>query len=165
MRLALKRNVKSGTKGEAFSLVEVLFAVAIVGSLMVSLYLAIASGVGIVQATREDLRATQILQEKMETIRLYTWEQINSNGFIPATFTAPFYATNIVSGNSNVYSSMAGLTYTGSVTIVSLPFTDVAYSNDLKQVNVTLQWISGKRLQSRDISTIVSHYGLQPYIY
>ena len=64
---------------------EVLVAVAIIGTVFVSLYLGMTQGFAIVQVARENLRATQILQEKTEIIRLYTWDQINTAGFIPPT--------------------------------------------------------------------------------
>ena len=49
-------------------MVEVLVAVSLVGIMFVSLYSGISSGFAVVQLARENLRATQILQEKMETI-------------------------------------------------------------------------------------------------
>ena len=56
----------------AISLVEVVFSIALVSVLFVSLYGGIASGFGLVNLARENLRANQIIVEKMETIRLTT---------------------------------------------------------------------------------------------
>src|SRR5438309_11723539 len=89
IRISSQRRVEAGSK--AFTLMEVLVAVAIIGVQFVTLYVGMTQGFGIVQVSRENLRATQILQEKMETIRLYTWNQITNAGFIPPTFTASFY--------------------------------------------------------------------------
>ena len=150
----------------AFTLLEVMIGIAIGCVVFVSLYLAISSGFGIIQATREDLRATQVLQEKMETIRLYTWDQVTNAGFIPSTFTAPFYATNITTATGQAgYSGTVGLTYTGTVTIATSGITDSSYSNNLRQINITLNWQSGSRIRNRSITTFVSQYGLQNYIY
>lgn len=167
MKFKFNSKPNFATASIAFTLIEVCVAVTIVGIVFVSLYLALSGGFAIIQATREDLRATQILQEKMETIRLYTWEQINSNGFIPTNFTAPFYATNLasVSGDASYGTSVAGLTYTGRVTITNIVMNDASYSNDLRLVTITLGWRSSNRNHTRDISTYVSHYGLQSYIY
>ena len=55
-------------------------AAGLIGVISVTLYIAIAQGFAATQVARENLRATQILQEKMETIRLYGWDQINVPG-------------------------------------------------------------------------------------
>jgi hypothetical protein len=134
---------------------EILVAAAVSGIVFVAVYAGISSGFAVVQLARENLRATQILQEKMETLRLYTWEQINTAGFIPTNFTDVFYAAT---------QAVSGLTYTGSVSIVETPVTE-AYSNDLKQVTVRVSWVSAKVLRQREMTTFVSHYGLQNYVY
>ncbi|MDX1952105.1 MAG: type II secretion system protein [Verrucomicrobiota bacterium] len=149
-------NFKNGRRfRQAFSMVEVLVAVGIIGIMFVSLYSGFSSGFAVVQLARENLRATQILQEKMETIRLYTWEQLNTPNFIPTNFLEDFYATT----NAN-----SGVVYTGSVTIAACPITE-AYSNDLRQVTMKVQWESAGILRNREMITFVSRYGLQNYIY
>jgi prepilin-type N-terminal cleavage/methylation domain-containing protein len=137
----------------AFTLVEVVFAVAIVGILVIALYAAIAVSAGSVRVGQEDQRVTQILTEKLDTIRLYNWDQINSNGFIRTNFTA---AIDPLDTNSLTY-------YTGSVSIVQAPI-DEAYKSNLLQVTVNVEWMAGYRLQSRSMSTYVARYGLQTYI-
>src|SRR5688572_1065320 len=95
----------------AFTMMEVVFAMAVVGFLFVALYAAIATSVGMVRTCQENERVTQILSEKLDTIRLYNWTQINSNGFIPTNFTVgidPLYT------NSTPY-------YTGRISIVKAP--------------------------------------------
>lgn len=134
---------------------EIMVAVAIAGIMFVSLYAGFSTGFAVVQLARENLRAVQILQEKMETIRLYTWEQINTAGFIPANFTDVFYSST---------QSASGLVYTGRVSVASAPITET-YSNDLKLITVEVNWASAKVSRKREMSTLVSRYGLQNYIY
>lgn len=145
------------TASAAFSLVEVLVGLAILATMFISLYAGFSYGFGVIQLTRENLRATQILQEKMETLRLYTWDQINTPGFIPSSFTEPFYAdsSNIVQGS---------LIYTGTVEIAATTLPE-SYNADLREVTVTLQWDSGGLPRTREISTFVTRHGLQNYIY
>jgi prepilin-type N-terminal cleavage/methylation domain-containing protein len=140
---------------KAFSIVEVMVGMAIVGVLFISLYAGFASGFQVIHVSRENLRATQILLEKMETIRLYTWEQINSNGFVPSSFTASYYP-----GSSN----NVGLVYYGSVAIANSP-NDTSYYTNMKSVTVTVRWTNANIARSRAMSTFVSKYGLQNYIY
>src|SRR5687767_1468813 len=70
----------------AFTLLEVMFAVAFIGVAIFSLYIALSSGFRVVEASRENLRATQIVVEKLETIRLYTIGQLTSSNYLPETF-------------------------------------------------------------------------------
>lgn len=137
-------------------MVEILVAVSLVAVMFVTLYSGFSAGFAVIQLARENLRATQILQEKMETIRLYTWDQINKPGFVPTNFVDYYYTSA-----SNVAS---GLTYTGSVSIASAPVTE-SYKDDLKTVKITIQWKSAGVLRSRDVTTFVTRHGLQEYIY
>jgi prepilin-type N-terminal cleavage/methylation domain-containing protein len=141
----------------AFTLIEVLVSVGIVGVVFFSLYSAISSGFAMIQVSRENLRATQILQEKMEVIRLYRWDQVNSNGFIPTTFVEPFYATNIATNTT-------GLLYYGTLVVTNAPISEV-YSNDLRLISASVTWTSNNKLRERSMSTLVSRYGLQNYVY
>ena len=156
----------------AFSLIEVVFAMTLVSVLFVSLYGGIASGFGLVNLARENLRANQILVEKMETLRLYSWDQINSNGFIPATFSDRFFPsviTNLVEANGNVSTNVttfanSGITYYGSVRITNAPVAS-AYATNMKQISVTLNWTNAGIARTRELSTFVSQNGIQNYVY
>ena len=142
----------------AYTLIELLVAVAVLGIMFVSLYSGISAGVAIIKLSRENLRATQILQEKMETIRLYTWEQINTPGFIPTNFVDAFYI------NATNGAQQAGITYTGRVSITSAPVTE-SYSNDLRLVNIEVDWESTGIVRTREMQTLVTRHGLQKYVY
>jgi hypothetical protein len=146
---------KCFARRQAFSFMEVLVAAAIAGIMFLTLYAGFSSGFAVLQLSRENLRGTQILQEKLETIRLYNWEQLTNTSFIPKSFVDTFYPGT---------QSTSGITYTGKVTITSAPVTE-SYSNDLRQVTVEVQWVSAKALRKREMSTFVSRYGLQNYIY
>lgn len=130
-------------------------AVTVIGMSGVGFYYGFSTGFGVVQVSRENLRGTQILQEKMETIRLYSWDQINTTNFIPATFVEPFYS---------VTQSVSGLMYTGSVQITAAPVSE-PYSNEMRQVAMEVHWLSGKTSRSREMKTLISRYGLQNYVY
>ena len=139
----------------AFSLVEALIATLVLAISFVSLFAAFSTGFAAVEVSRENLRATQVLLEKLETIRLYSWTQINQSGFIPSTFSAPFNPSTNTTG---------GFTFQGTVTITNSPVSE-AYSNDLKLVTVQVNWTSARITRKATMSTLVSRYGLQNYIY
>jgi type II secretory pathway pseudopilin PulG len=134
-------------------MMEVLFAIAIIGVLIVALYTAIATSVSWVRLCQENEAATQIISEKLDTIRLYNWDQMNSNGFI---------VTNFVVG-IDPYGTNTTPYYTGSVLIAQNPVTE-PYGTNLMKVTVNLAWVSGSRPQNRSMCTFVTKYGLQSYV-
>jgi type II secretory pathway pseudopilin PulG len=145
----------SRTSPLAYSLLEVLVAASLLGILFVALYSGMSAGFAAVQLARENLRATQVMQEKMETIRLYRWDQINRTGFIPTQFTEYFYTID---------KEKSGVRYSGKVTISDAPITE-SYASELKMITIQLTWKSGKVDRSREMHTFVSRYGLQHYVY
>ena len=156
-------NLHRSERAAGVSLIETLVAMAVTTLVAVGLYLGISAGFTVVEVSRENLRATQILLEKMETIRLYSWDQINSNGFVPTSFTAPFMPGRTNSGTNN-------LVYEGRVTIADVggsatPFTSETYTNSMRMVIVDLTWRSAGRQHSRQMRTYLSRYGLQNYVY
>jgi uncharacterized protein (TIGR02598 family) len=152
IKFEIRRNT---TRSAGFTIVEAAVAMGVVGIVVVSLLAALAWGFKLIRSARENVRATQILQEKTEAIRLYTWDQINDHPqkFIPKTFTARYDPTN----------SSSGIIYKGKITIDPAPITEV-YGNTLRQVDVEVTWDSGNIKQTRKLSTFVSLYGLQNYI-
>src|SRR4051812_33867885 len=94
MNLNPFKHSKSNRRRAAYTITEVMVAAGITGSVMVSVLSGFSFGFAILGSAREELRAIQILQEKMETIRLYSWDQVTTPGFIPPTFTASANPTN-----------------------------------------------------------------------
>ena len=69
------------------TLVDVVMAVALLGVMASGIFGSFRYGFFTLQLVRENQRATQILLEKVETIRLYSWDQVQpTNNFIPAIF-------------------------------------------------------------------------------
>lgn len=153
----------------AFSLVESMVAACIVGVLFTSLYSGITAGFGALNSARENLRATQVMIDKMETLRLYSWTQVSTFGsstsYIPSAFTESFFptTTNYSSSTVSTGATGSGFVYYGTVAITNAGFTQ-NYSNSLKQVTITLNWTNGVR-RSQTMSTYVGQYGIQNYIY
>jgi prepilin-type N-terminal cleavage/methylation domain-containing protein len=157
------QSTEAPVRGQAaFSLVEVMVSMAVVSILFVALYAGISSGFGVVSVARENLRATQVLQDKIEEVRLYNWDQITSFGssgsFIPTMFTEPYYPP----GSSG---ADAGFVYSGTLLITNAPIADSGYSNDLRLFTVSVTWTNGNVRRERNLSTLISRHGLQNYIY
>jgi uncharacterized protein (TIGR02598 family) len=142
----------------AFSLVEVTCGMAIVGTVVAALMSGFTSGIFTMQMARENLRATQILLERMETIRLYSWEEINT---ITPT---PFIEPNFTASYDPLGAPNQGVTYYGTITITNAPVSS-SYSNDMRLVKVTLTWKTGNLERYREFNSYISRSGIQNYIY
>lgn len=148
---------KGGAGRLGFTLVEVLVGIVLLATVFTVFYVGITAGFGLIQLARENLRATQILQEKTEAIRLVTWDQLNNQGFIPTTFSDSFYPADT--------DSREGLIYKGTFRMSPAPITDATYAPDVKQVTFELSWMSGGVQRRRSMTTYVSRYGLYRYRY
>jgi len=145
---------------QAFTLVEIVIAMFIVGIVIVALYTALTFGVRMVQLSRENLRATEILTEKMDMLRVYSWDQVMDPTQIPREFDEYFEPQK-----KNPKASKHGLAYRGRITFAPA-WTDVSYARDLTNVTVSLTWTSATSLaRSRQFTTLIARNGLQSYIY
>jgi|ERR1051325_237548 prepilin-type N-terminal cleavage/methylation domain-containing protein len=141
----------------AFTLVEVMVASALIGITLLAFMAGFSTSFQGIQLDRENSRAAQILLEKTELLRLYNWSQVtgaDTNIYIPTTFTAPFYPD----------SNNGGFNYSGTVSITNAPVTET-YSNDIRLITITVTWASGRVQRTRSMTSFVSKYGLQNYIY
>ena len=164
LRLSIKRVARRARI--AFTLVEVMVSVAIIGIVFVALYSGIASGFAVISLAREELRAAQILQDRLEEFRLYSWPQLSSfgtsNSFVPSSFTSPFVPTNTTSSISG--GSVGGLTFYGTIDIAASGLTE-SYKDHLKFVTISITWTNGSVPRNRSVNTFVSEYGMQNYIF
>ena len=144
---------------QAFTLIEVMVSVGVIGVLLVSLYAGLTFGFAQIQVGREEERATQILSEKMEIVRLLSWDQVvNLPGYVPTNFTASYSVVNPTNAPDG------SLVYTGTVSVTNAPVSE-NYSNDLKMVQIALSWQSRGLTHQRKMTTFISRYGLQNYVY
>jgi prepilin-type N-terminal cleavage/methylation domain-containing protein len=149
-------------KGQnAFTMVELLVGTAIFGLLMVGVFGVMTMGLSITQMSRENLRATEIMLDKMEGVRLYSWTQVNDSTFLQSSFTNWFFETNNI-GTATAVGN--GIQYTGTVSVAASPFTN-SYSANIRSVTVTVNWASGGIARSRTMATFVSQPGMQNYVF
>ena len=158
VKVIAQREGKQGSQS-AFTLVEVIIAAALAGIIFLTAIAGFSNGFSNLQLDRENSRATQILLEKTEMLRIYNWDQIigrDATTYVPTNFTAPYYP----SGTNN-----GGFNYNGTVVIANLTNPGASYSNDMRAVTITLTWTSSKTTRTRSMTTYVSMYGLADYIY
>ena len=147
---------------QAYTVIEVLMGVCILGIMIVSLYTGFSSGFTVVQLSRDNLRATQILLQRMETMRLYNWNQIlSTNSYLKPVFEEHYDAI-----------AKDGTHYTGTITTNLPDISGVAYRTNMRLITVTLYWTNHSAqpstnivVRSRQMQTCVARYGMQNYLY
>ncbi len=160
MRTASDIAVTTYGRNQGFSLVEAVIGVALLGLVCMALFSGLTSSTFSVQLARENLRATQIMSEKLDTIRLYSWKQLTNETYIREAFSAPLHAPDPSSPQTNTTSAV----YDGAIYIETAPISEF-YGKDMRLVTVELKWKTGRLQRTRSMSTFVSRYGMQKYIY
>ena len=154
--LSMNIPTHSGNRGPfAYTLLEVMMAVGIVGLLFVSLYLAFSAGFAVIRMARENLRATQILVQRTETLRLYTWTQLLD----PTCFKREFTDSYVPLGTT--YYGTIRLDYPSNMGAPS-------YLKDVRSVTISVRWTNsvGKPLPHyREMQTQVARWGMQNYVF
>ena|SRR5688572_22517652 len=151
MRIHCDSKAKAG-----MTLVEVIIASGIFAIMAGALIGTYNCGFFIMQSVRENQRATQILMEKVETIRLYSWTQLNTTNFIPSSFADDYDPQSPIGSR--------GVRYTGQITVFPVSFS-TTYSTNMRQVEVLLTWSSRNIPHTRKASTFVAKDGIQNYVY
>ena len=146
----------------AFTFIEVVVAAFIVGLMGFSLFACFSSGFTIVQSSRENLRATQIMLQRVEAIRLFTWKQVlDTTNYLKPTFVDYYDPQSSVTNEGSIYQGFV----TSSIP-TDLP---VAYRTNMRTITITLYWTNYNGTQSvvrtRQVATRVARYGMQNYIW
>ncbi len=147
----------------AFTLVEVIVAVVLVGMMSLALFGCLSSGFTIIQSARENLRATQIMLQRVENVRLFTWKQtLDTTNYLKPTFTEYY-------DPQGATSNRAGTTYQGFVASNIPADLPAAYRTNTRTITVTLYWTNNignqTTVRSRQMQTRVARSGMQNYIW
>src|ERR1700692_1093973 len=114
----------------AFTIAESLVAVLVLTTSSVFFYVGLATCFSVVKTSREDVRATQIMMQKLEAIRLCTWSELSN-----FSFQEPYDPLGTTNSTTGVY-------YFGTVSnspATSIPGTS-AYQGRMALVTVNLVW-------------------------
>jgi type II secretory pathway pseudopilin PulG len=154
MKTRLQNSTSRSLK--AFTLAEVVMSILIVNIAATGLMGCFKYAYFVTALARENQRATQVMLERTEAIRLCSWDQVRSNGFIPTTFTDYFDPT--------AASGSRGTTYNGTVSVTSFPFS-TSYRDNMRQLTLTVTWQTGSVIRARTNVTYIAKDGIQNYVY
>jgi hypothetical protein len=138
-----------------------MVSVVVMAILVISLFAGFAFGFQLIKSTREDLRATQILTQKIESIRLCTYAQLIN--LVPRTFQET-YSTSGTNGSSVIYY--------GNISVGSNSNLPSAYIDKVRLVTVSVSWTTARSglfqnavVHTRTMQTQSAFNGLQNYLY
>ena len=144
-----------------FTLVEAIVATCIAAIVLPGLYASLAAGFAMIKAAREDQRATQVILQRMEAIRLSPYTSLQDPAAYPASATEYYSQSGKTNGNG-------GAVYT--VTYAWAPVSSLgglmppAYRSNVLAVTVAASWKSGNVQRSRSMQTYVARYGIRRYV-
>lgn len=167
MRFNFNNKAMGRARESAFSLLEVLIAAVVIALIYAALFSGINSTIGLLQASRENLRATQIMVSRLEGLRLCAWDssQLFNTNVVPPVFTDSFYPLGLQSTTNK------SITYYGTMTVTANPNISPtpSYGSNIALVTVTVTWTNGanakQSVHRRSMSTFAAKYGLQNYVY
>jgi hypothetical protein len=140
----------------------VLIAVLFIALMTVSLYAALSGGFAVIKTARENLRATQIMLEWTEGIRLYKWSQVNDPAYLPSTFTQRY---DPLGASTNA----GGVVYSGRLNLSVPSNVPTAYQTNMRVLTVTLYWTNSTRnaniVRMRQMQTYIARNGMQNYVF
>jgi type II secretory pathway pseudopilin PulG len=147
MKLWLQK--RKGTSG--FLLIEVLVAIFILAIAGLGIQRLLLMSFQLSSATQEECRAMEILQEQMDLMRMYSWEQLNDPRFVPNNFkTALFPESGRPEARGKIW--------------VKKPNLQESYRNEILEVEVELSWDSKGIIKVRTARTWITRNGLNSYI-
>lgn len=143
-----------------YTLVEVMVAAALLGIMLVVFFTGFAQGYLNLNTARQDLRATQILTQKTEAVRLCTWAELTN---LPPTFVD--YYTENTSTNSDK-TTYYGTIFIENPTNIS---SGVSYYSKIKLVTIGVTWTNYVYNRPvphhRQMQTMAARDGMVNYLY
>ncbi len=160
MKTTTNNNLQKNAQ-QAYTFAEVLVSVLAVAFVLVSMYAAFSSGFNVIRSSRENLRATQIMVQRTEDVRLYTWSQLlNTNAYLVSPFTEVYDPLGPTNG---------GFKYYGTLTLLPASSMPAAYRANMRVLEISVRWtntINGSlKPHSRALQTLVARYGVANYVY
>ena len=143
-----------------FSLAETLIATLAAAVMLLALYASFTFGYAMIRVTREDIRATQIIVQRMEAIRLSPYDVVANPASYPSNTTAYFDESTDTTNHGTVYT----VSFSRTPGPAGLPST---YKTNVMLVTVSASWTSGTATNiqhSRSMQTYVARSGIQNYV-
>jgi prepilin-type N-terminal cleavage/methylation domain-containing protein len=150
-----------GASASGFTLIETIVATLIAAIMLPASYACFGAGFSMMKGTRENLRATQVIVQRMEAIRLAAYKALPDPAAFPTNVTE-YYSP---SGQNN---GSGGTAYTVTYNCGPVPSPaggiPVNLRTNMVMITVTAAWNSGKVRHSTSMQSYVAKYGVQRYV-
>jgi prepilin-type N-terminal cleavage/methylation domain-containing protein len=161
---AFKFRSAAGTRGASasgFTLIETIVATLIAAIMLPASYACFGAGFSMMQGTRENLRATQVIVQRMEAIRLASYSNVQNPAAFPTNVTEYYNPSGQATGSG-------GIAYTVTYDCAPVPNVNggvpINYRTNMVMITVTAAWNSGKVQHSTSMQSYVAKYGVQRYV-
>lgn len=142
-----KNKLPNATNAAGFTLVEVVIGMTLMAMVFTASYGAYFLGVRIVQDAREELRASQIIQSELESMRTLTW--LDLEGMASTSTIDP----------QGEFVKVFAKDFTTTREIIDL-------SNSQKKVKITIEWTNARgQKRTQVFNTVFTKFGLNDYYY
>ena len=159
MKIYLGGSAKnSATAALGFTLVETVMAAMLASIMLSALYASFACGFAIIRTSRENLRATEIMLERLERIRVCSFNDVTNSSINPPSLTSYYDPADQSKGGGGIAYTV---TYNSSLATNTLP---IAYNTNMLLVTVGVKWTSGKVQHNRSMQTYVAREGIWNYV-
>ncbi len=143
----------------AFTLVEVMFAAAVLALAVVGMIQVVVAGSQMLDLSRKQTIAAQIIHGQIDDIRLRDWSELSNTTMFPADYTAAVDASDQTTNVSK------GFVFGSQLPTITQGFTCrrviSTVRTDLKKITYTVTWKGNSgRTYSRQASTYVGRNGL-----
>ena len=146
------------SSNSAFTLIETIVATLLAAIMLPTIFAGIAAGFSIVQVTRENLRATQVIVQRMEALRLASYKTLQDPAAYPPNFTEYYSPSGKTNGSAG---TVYKVTYSCAPGPITLP---PSYRSNILFITVTAAWTSGNVQHTRSMQSYFTRYGIQRYV-
>jgi uncharacterized protein (TIGR02598 family) len=146
-------------QSSGFTLIETVISLPIAAIVLIALYACFTQGFNMVQQSRENLRATQIMIKQLERIRVCSFSQLTNTVYNPQSLTDYFDPADQPTGGG-------GSTYTVTFT-PSVPASGMvpdSYRTNMLLITVGISWTSKKLQHTNFMQTLVAKNGIESYV-
>ena len=151
--------ISARASAAAFTLLEGMVSLGVGGIALIALYAGFTYGFATIDVTRQDLRATEIIVQRLERVRLCSFNQVTNTSVNPLTSVEYYDPPDQTNGAGGI-----AYTVTFNASVPASGTLPDAYRTNMLLVTVGASWSSGNLQHSRSMQTYVAQNGIESYV-
>jgi prepilin-type N-terminal cleavage/methylation domain-containing protein len=158
-KMKIRRNLPNA---KAFTLVEVILSLTIMGIAGAGLMACFTGSFCVMRMARENQRATQVLMERAEALRVFSWTQVTNTSVTNGVNSLPTSFTDYYTPTTN--GAGIGAVYRGTISNF-VPTWASSYQTNMREIDLSVKWTTDGITRTRTLTTYVARDGMQNYVY